>query len=261
MRRLLLLALCLVACKTKKPDPEPPPPPPPARDAGPAVTQGPPWTLDRKSFTPPNIPDALTFYGWSADGARYALQIDVPAEGAECSDMFRVHVVDAAADRFVDGGDVLVRRDQIDTHPCDPPELRPLADAQRSTLLSQHGVVVGNFRAPVKPTKVGDKWRITWSDGSTSDLAFEVKHTVDDPYSPEAEKGAAYHLVIGGQTIEPGTRRRSGVVRYAIDEARVFESPDGRHAAIVIERYERAFEGARRSWMSNGFVRPTGAAP
>ncbi len=267
MRRLAPLALlALTACPPKAeppPPPEPPPPTPAPRDAGSApVTRGPPWSLDRSAFTPPNIPDALTFYGWSADGQRYALQIGVPAEGADCSDAFRIHVVDASRDRFV-GGEVDVKRDQPEggANGCVPPDLAAVADARRAPLLDANGVVVGHFLPPTKLTKAGDGWRITWSNGATSRVEFEVKHETDDPYGPEAEKGAAYRLVIDGQTIEPGTRRRSGVIRYALDEARVFESPDGRHAAIVLERYERAFEGARRSWMSNGFARPTGAAP
>lgn len=267
MRRIAPLLLLLTACPPKsEPEPPPPPPPPPPapRDAGAVpVTRGPPWTLDRAAFTPPNIPDALTFFGWSPDGKRYALQIDIPAEGADCSDAYRVHVVDAATDRFVDGGDIEVKRDQPEggDDGCVPPDLGAVAEARRTPLLAASGVAVGHLLPPTKPTKTADGWRITWSNGATSKIEFEVKHAVQDPYGPEADKGAAYRLVIDGVTIEPGTRRRPGVIRYALDEARVFESPDGRHAAIVIERYERAFEGARRSWMSNGFLRATGTAP
>lgn len=248
MRRLFLLLL-LIGCKK---EPAAAPAPPPTTTA--AVKSGAPWTLDRSRSTPPNIPDALTFFGWSADGRRYAFQIDVEAEGADCSDEHHLYVVDAVTDRFVD--QITAKREQPEggADGCVPPDLNAVLDEQRPAVLERHGVVVGNFVPPVRPTKRADDWSVRWADGATSTIGFEVRHTTDDPYGPEAERGAAYRLTVDGRVVEPGTRRRAGVLRYGLDDGFVFEAPAGAFAAIFVQRFVRAFEGARPSWMSNGLA-------
>nr|XP_061798001.1 fatty acid oxidation complex subunit alpha-like [Nerophis lumbriciformis] len=244
--------------------PTTPPAPTATRDAKTTTTssisvkRGPAWTLDLKRFSPPNVPDDLTFHGWSADGRRFAFERYVAAVAADCEDRFHLYVVDAATDRFATGGIFELVRDRVEgdeNGKCEPADLKPVMAERRTEILNRHGIVTGNLSAPIRLTKRGASWTARFGDGRTSTFVFEIKNQTDDPYGPEAEKGAGYALAIDGRKIEDGTRRRKGVMRYGMDEAMVFESPDGRHAALILERFVRGFEGGRASWMANGFTR------
>ena len=89
-------------------------------------------------------------------------------------------------------------------------------------------------------------------------LAFRVMHGSTDNSSPTLEAGAAYYMAVkGGQStwvIEPGRTRRPWVLGYA--PKLLFVSPDGVHAAFIVQREHMAFEGTRLSWMSNGLGLP-----
>ncbi|MEL6189020.1 MAG: hypothetical protein AAFU79_30740, partial [Myxococcota bacterium] len=97
------------------------------------------------------------------------------------------------------------------------------------------------------------------ASGPSGPLRFELeeRYTTDDIYSREAEKGAAFRLTLhgpgGARIIESGTRRRRGVVGYRLDPSFLFVGPREAHAALLLVRMDRAFEGAQWSWMASAF--------
>jgi hypothetical protein len=102
------------------------------------------------------------------------------------------------------------------------------------------------------------KGRVVFPGGEEK-VTFRVLHgSPDDPHGPQAEAGAAYYLAVKGSTstwvVEPGRTRRPWVLTYRPQY--LFISPDGVHAAFVIQREHTAYEGTRVSWMTNGLGLP-----
>ena len=284
----LLFALLLVACGGPSETPTTPPPADstPAAEVTPEPTPEPeatpePETTPEPEPTPEATPeptrepwvktmdmgdDTFTFFGWSADGRRYAFQNFVEARGASCSARYEVYVVDAATDSFPDGGTLQVAHESPEGGPegCTPPELEPLLEEQRDALFRAQGIVIGNFSDPgIVRKQEGGLYSAPVGDGSL-DFTFVVRHPVSDPYGPEAEKGASYVLTLHPEgekprVVESGARRRAWVVTYEVADSPVFVSPDGSLAALFVQREHTAFEGIRTSWMSNGITLPESA--
>lgn len=269
MRALLLLAaFALTACSSSTPTPTTEPPtapasPTPAPEATPEATPAPvatvgkPWVLSRDRG-PHGYVDTFTFYGWSEDGLRYAFEVFEETQGADCGAKHHLFVVDASKDAYAPGGTAVIKHDSPEGGPdgCSPKSLEPLAEAARRTLLGKHGIRAGHLTEPRTVAALGGSGLLGAGDLR---FAFGVEHDAgDDIYGEAARTGAAYSLVLDpegtSRTIEPGTRRRPYVLRYALAGNPVFVSPDGRHAAVVISRIHTAFEGSRLSWMTNGFA-------
>ena len=222
------------------------------------------WTLDRSTFRPPHIPDALTFHGWNRNGTYFAFERYVDARGADCSDYYALYAVDASQDRFLKGGRLEVRYDspEGDAHEgCRPPSLGPVIRHRRTTFLKQHRIVPGRLTPPVEVRRDRRGPFFVLPDGRRVDVVFSVRHRTSDPYGEQLDRGAAYRLELrfpGGDShvLEDGTRRRPGVMDYRLGHARVFVSPERTHLAFFVERIERDFEGGRGSWMANGWRLP-----
>lgn len=220
-----------------------------------AVIEGEPHTV-AESPAMPGMSDRFVFWGWSSDGLRYAFETYNPGEGAVSCDMRHdVYVVDAETDQYADGGHIAIAPTEPEpaSGTCDPEDLEPVAGEQRAALFETHGIVVGNLHPP--NAIVGSK--VEFPNGVQS-LAFRVMHGSEDVDSPTLEAGAAYYLAVKGPqstwVIEPGRTRRPWVLGYT--PKLLFVSPDGVHAAFIVQREHRAFEGTRLSWMSNGLGLP-----
>jgi hypothetical protein len=224
---------------------------------------GEPWTLDRRDFSPPRVPDALTVLGWSKDGRKIAFE--VAADGAEtrCAARRWLRVIDTAADRFVATEDVA--HDDPDRDDCRAAELARRMAPLRRAALEAHGIEPGFLLAPAPIAKDGEGYTFIWPSGQSGRLRFEERFVPDDPYAESAKAGAAYRLRLERDGAEPlvleaGRRRRPGVIGYRLEPGFVFAAPRGRGFAVFLVRMERALEGARWSWMANGAQRLESAA-
>ena len=210
----------------------------------------------------PGMADRFTFWGWSADGLRYAFEIYRAGEGAiECDMKYEVFVVDAETDRFVQDGKLVVAHESPEPGPsgvCVPRELEPLLEEQRAALFETHGIVAGNLSPPVEVKDRGGSYSFETPAGKAVPLVFRILHEPPESMGPEAEAGAAYYLALspseGKLVVEAGRTRRPYVLSYK--PKLVFFSPAGRHAAMVVGRTHTAFEGTRDSWMTNGVALP-----
>lgn len=244
--------------EAERPKPISPSPKPPARPM-----MGAPFTLDRSGFTPPNVPVALTFFGWSQDGQRYAFETFEPSEGADCGDRYSLYVVDATKDAFVQNGTLIKSHLSPEPGPggCQPKNLKGDFAKARDARLATLGIIKGNLLPPRRFERAQKRWKLPRSQGAALLASFEVLHQVQDPYDAALEKGAAYKLSLhpagaAAIVVEPGERRRKGVMRYALDHGLIFESPNRKCAALLIQRLNRGFEGGTWGWMSNGIKWP-----
>jgi len=209
----------------------------------------------------PGMNDQFTFWGWSRDGLRYALETYNPGEGAvDCDMAYDLYVIDAETDQYAQGGHLTVAHDSPEggANGCTPADLGPIIEAKRTEAFEKHGIVIGNLSPAVTIRHgAGDKYRIAFPGGEET-VAFRVLHGTDDIYSDLAKAGAAYYMAVKGSAstwvIEPGRKRRPYVTDY--QPVLLFVSPDGRHAAFIVKRSHTAFEGNRWSFMSNGLALP-----
>ena len=210
--------------------------------------------------------DELTFWGFSADGRRYAFETFYYGPGAaECEGLATFIVVDADTDTFADGTPYELKHKQPDAERCDPPDLRAEMSRHREELLHRHGIVLGNqgtpyipIRESASPPGKAPTWNIGLP-GVTLRAELEVLH---GGRSNAGDPGAAYTLTVstGGAApaivVEPGKRRRPFVWDYTLEGGVVFASPDGQHLAFIIPTQQLSFEGDRHSYMSNGIKTP-----
>ena len=248
--------------KDKPADPATPATAEPATPEPPKSTQ--PYA---RAGDPKDQRDELRFWGFSADGTKYAFETYYHgAGGAQCEGQASLYIVDAETDSFVKDSPLVIKHKQPDADRCDPPDLRAEMDRHREQLLHRHAIVVGNQGAPIVPAPAVDEQgkarasTIALPSGTTLRAEVEV---IDGDREKVGERGAAYKLTLvrEGQPpriIEPGTRRRPFVWDYNLDEGVVFVGPEGRHLAIVLGTAQRSFEGDRHSYMSNAVKLPDG---
>lgn len=236
--------------------PTPPPAPPgPYRREGDARTQT----------------DDLTFWGWSADGTKYAFEVHDHGPGATtCEGSYTLFVVDATRDAYADGVPLKVEhRKKEDEAPCD--DLAAQIERLRPPVLARHGIDIANQRPPIVPapitTTTGREkhpmWSLVLGGGIVLRATLEVLHGGRDN---AGEPGAAYTLTLARDgadpvQVEPGKRRRPFVWRYSLDGGLAFRSPDGRHLAILVAMTQLSFEGDRHTFLSNGLALPPAWIP
>lgn len=208
--------------------------------------------------------DAFTFWGWSKDGRYFAYETyDHGPGAATCEGEVDLFVVDADTDTFVKDGHLEFKPAHPDKEPCDPPDLHAAMDAVRPALLKKYGIDPGHLCAPIQPKLLGDapphgkRYALPLPSGKTAAATLEVLHGGRD--TAHEGKGAAFKLSVAvGDAppllIEPGQRRRPYVWDY--DLGPLFLSPDGSHAAFVINTIRLSFEGDRSSVMTSGVVVP-----
>lgn len=215
--------------------------------------------------------DELVFWGWSADGRRFAFEtFHYGAQMANCEGEAELTIVNAATDRYAHDGHVLVKHREPEAEVCDPPDLREELGFRRDPRLLREGISAKGGDGPIAIEREGksDRYRFALPEragGGVASLSFRVLHDSDDPM--EAADGAAYELRMtlpgaspqgaegdeGGETvIERGRRRRPWVLRYSLDQGMVFIGPEGRYAAILVAVHEVMPEGVRTTWMANG---------
>ncbi len=211
--------------------------------------------------------EELRFWGFSADGTRYAFETYYHGPGAtHCEGEASLFIVDADKDAFVDGSPLVLKHKQPEVERCDPPDLRAEMDRHREQLLHRHEIVVGNQGPAIVPAPAVDEQgkarASTIALPAGTSLRAEVV-VIGGDREKVGERGAAYKLTLvrDGQppkVVEPGTRRRPFMWDYNLDEGVVFVGPDGRHLAIVLGTAQRSFEGDRHGYMSNGVKLPDG---
>jgi|GEM_PF-1650724 len=233
----------------------------------PEPTPGPPAEPYARAGDPKDQREELRFWGFSADGTRYAFETYYHGPGAaHCEGEASLFVVDAGKDAFVDGSPLVIKHKQPEAERCDPPDLRAEMDRHREQLLHRHAIVVGNQGPAIVPAPAIDEQgkarASTIALPTGTSLRAEVVVTGGDR-EKVGERGAAYKLTLvrDGQppkVVEPGTRRRPFMWDYNLDEGVVFVGPGGRHLAIVLGTAQRSFEGDRHGYMSNGVLLPDG---
>jgi len=274
LRTALPLALLVGTCSSEPPPADPTPTAPAADVATPAPEPaatptpdaepaGQPWT--NRAQAGPNghvVVDVLTFWGWSADGARYAFEtFDHGAGAVECEGAYALRVVDAASDSFVDGGKLDLRYESPEpaSGGCVPSDLAGAWGAKRTPFLAQHGIVVGNVGevATITATGVDGSAKATLADGRELALRLTVLDSDRDAAMTQHPKGGAgFKLTLGERVIEPGTRRRAGIWSYSIAGTPLFVAPGGKNAALTVKTIHIGFEGDRHSFMTNGVTLP-----
>jgi hypothetical protein len=263
---LLVLAACAAPAAPPPPNPTPAPTPAPREPAEPAPAA--PTASFFQAGDAAQQRDDLWFHGWSADGQRYAFETWYHGPGAtRCEGVATLSVVDAARDVFVEGGRLELRHRDPEADVCDPPDLRAEMDRRRPDFLNKH--LGGLPLAPPTPTRpipqvstrgVARVDRIELSGGRSLTSELEVQHGGRDL---AGEPGASYTLRLSGPSgpalvVEPGVRRRPFVWDYDLSSGLVFESPDGRHIALLLATTSLSYEGDRRSYHSNGVALPAG---
>jgi len=251
----------------------PEPPRKDSKDKSTAATPGAPADVAptpepyARAGDPKDQREELRFWGFSADGTRYAFETYYHGPGAaHCEGEASLFVVDAGKDAFVDGSPLVIKHKQPEAERCDPPDLRAEMDRHREQLLHRHAIVVGNQGPAIVPAPAIDEQgkarASTIALPAGTSLRAEVV-VIDGDREKVGERGAAYKLTLvrEGQPpklVEPGTRRRAFVWDYDLDEGLVFVGPGGRHLAIVLGTAQRSFEGDRHGYMSNGVKLPDG---
>ena len=207
--------------------------------------------------------DALTFWGFSADGQRFAFETFYAGPGgARCEGEVDLFVVDVARDAYVPGGHVEIKHRDPEGEPCDPPDLRAAMEARRAGLLEAQGIVVGAFAPPAAPIPIGDDrvdiFLVDLARGRTGSLDIDVLDGGRERAHEGAGAGFKLTLTVGGRSIvvEPGARRRPYVWDYDPGRGLVFVSPDGRNAAFLTATIALSYEGDRTSFMANGVRLP-----
>lgn len=207
--------------------------------------------------------DALTFWGFSADGQRFAFETFYAGPGgARCEGEVDLFIVDVARDAYVPGGHVELKHRDPEGEPCDPPDLRAAMDARRGALLEAHGIVVGAFVPPAAPIPIGDDrvdiFLVDLARGRSGFLDIDVLDGGRERAHEGAGAGFKLTLTVGERPIvvEPGARRRPYVWDYDPGRGLVFVSPDGRGAAFLTATIALSYEGDRTSFMANGVRLP-----
>lgn len=238
------------------PTPAPSPAPAPAPATGPYTVAG-----DRAQQR-----DELTFWGFSADGRRYAFETYYYGPGATvCEGLATLYVVDAATDTFAEGSPIEIKHRDPEADRCEPPDLKAEMARHRDELLHRHNIVIGNQGPAIVPTRAaGPKpsWLLNLPGGPLN-AELEVLFGGRDK---AGEPGAAYTLTLRGPgdlvtVVEAGKRRRPFIWDYSLEGGVAFLSPDRQHLAIVLTSKQLSFEGDRHSYMSNGLKTPAAPNP
>jgi hypothetical protein len=268
MPRVALVLVLLTACgapelqplheakkrEADKPPPTPTPPPAPEPEPEPEPF--------RRAGDPKQQRDLLQFWGFSADGLRYAFETYDHGPGAvKCEGEASLFIVDAEQDSFVDGLPLILKHKQPDAERCDPPDLRAELDRHRDELFHRHGIIVGNQGPAIVPrpavTTSGSGRSSTLDLPSGKQLRAQLE-VLDGDREKVGERGAAYRLTLAAdgdpapRIVEPGERRRPWIWDYDLDQGLAFIGPDGHHMALLLATTRRSFEGDRHSYMSNG---------
>ncbi len=238
------------------PTPAPAPAPAPAPETGPYTAAG-----DRAQQR-----DELTFWGFSADGRRYAFETYYYGPGAaECEGLATLYVVDADTDTFAAGSPLEIKHRDPGAERCEPPDLKAEMARHRDELMHRHEIVIGNQGPAIVPTRAAAT-KPTWTldlPGGPLRAELEVLFGGRDN---AGEPGAAYTLTLRGPgdlatIVEAGKRRRPFIWDYSLDGGVAFLSPDRLHLAIVLTSKQLSFEGDRHSYMSNGLKTPGATGP
>ncbi len=201
--------------------------------------------------------DSFTFYGWNADGSRYAFSSFYPGPGAaQCEGKAQFFVVDADTDSYVKGAHTewSYPSAEPDSESCPTPAPQDRMTAAVEGLLAQHGIILG---LGAEPQQLDSEDNVSFApivlaNGTKVDIGFE---TGGDGWDDGAWFGLS--LEANGITVdvETGKRKRGGILGYS--PKMVFFGP-GNHMAIVTERSGIDFEGQNLSRMTNGLKMPEG---
>ena len=206
MPRVALVLVLLTACgapelqplheakkrEADKPPPTPTPPPAPEPEPEPEPF--------RRAGDPKQQRDLLQFWGFSADGLRYAFETYDHGPGAvKCEGEASLFIVDAEQDSFVDGLPLILKHKQPDAERCDPPDLRAELDRHRDELFHRHGIIVGNQGPAIVPrpavTTSGSGRSSTLDLPSGKQLRAQLE-VLDGDREKVGERGAAYRLTL-----------------------------------------------------------------
>lgn len=241
------------------PAPAPVPEPTPGPETGPHVRPG-----DRATQR-----DELSFWGFSADGRRYAFETYYYGPGAaECEGLASLFIVDADTDTLVDGSPLQIQHKDPGADRCDPPDIKGEMSRHRDELLHHHGIVLGNQGPALVPSRdittrgIHSAWTLPLPTGPLH-AELTVLHGGREH---AGEPGAAYTLTLNAPdgpkvTVEDGERRRPFIWDYSLDGGVAFLGPDGKHLAIILTTKQLSFEGDRHSYMSNAVKLPLTPLP
>lgn len=266
--RLPLCALALAAACSAPDAPavRPAPAPAPAEPAAYCPTPGTLGAPYERAGDRRQQRDALTVWGWSRDGRRFAYEtFDAGPGAATCEGTVRLLVIDADTGALAPDGLHELRPAHPDQEPCEPPDLRAAMAARRPAILERHGIDVGHLLAPAEPLAApaprpgASAHAILLPSGTTATATLEVLH--GDRERAFHGEGAAFklELAVPGQpplVLESGSSPHPYLWNFDLDRGLVFVSPDGTHLALLLATTQVSFEGDRTSYIARAFRIP-----
>lgn len=212
--------------------------------------------------------DDLAFWGWTADGKRFAYEIYAPAPGgpSACADEVALLLYDAANDKPVPEGELRIPSGGADeSGSCRIPDVRAVLDGERDNQLRQHGVTAGAFVGPSRfdPTPEGG-FAVAFG---TSRIGFAQLTEVPQPAPPppgDAEPAepveppppsVSYQLTI---TLDGASPRsitfgpHPGATGASLASALAFTDPKQNFAAMCLPVTFKVGEGKRTRWDCHG---------
>lgn len=263
----MLTLLLALACTGPSPDPDPVPPGPDIAPETPATPETPtnpetpatpeagePYVRPLADYDMEKYVDGFTFWGWSADGSRYAYETHRGNQGAiECDAGAELTVVDATTDRYAEGGQLEVKATTevfVEGEACTIEDVLKLLDAQREAHLAKFGIVEGLATTAIPLTEGDGGWRFSTPDGANYTLTLEVSGPGwDDPSVGAGFTGTLSKQGGGSVVFEDGSTKRPFHFDYTPDL--VFLSPSGQRAALVTTKVRMAFEAKRHQPMTS----------
>jgi hypothetical protein len=175
--------------------------------------------------------DSFTFWGWSADGHRFAYETYSFSGGEpnDCEEQAVLTVYDTTNDRPAPGGVLRVASGPRDAAGgCQVADVRAALAKQRGELLHRFAIVT---RSP-EPATFDEAARGDWTVALGGRMAAHARLDVD---AAESRAGLAYRLTLrldGGGERTIASRLAAGAERPTLADALAF-TDRGRHAVVI----------------------------
>lgn len=205
-------------------------------------------------YEKPRMGDALTFWGWSADGRQFAYETwtNGGGEPLDCHDEAVLTIYDAVKDRATMGG--VVRSTSVgNSDRCTNPDVRATMNRDRAAHLRRHHVTE-RFAGPLRfqVASGGGSGTLALSGTTVLQARLSIRDgNRRDVMANSSRPGMSYRLsvVVGAgqkRVIAEGPRR--GALSLSLDGALVFVGPTEHFAALCLPVNYSVYHGTWTHW-------------